>query len=284
MAAKTISILNNKGGVGKTISAAFIAEALSFFGKKVLLVDMDESANLSVLFNEFVEDSYNVINGLSKPDRPNIAEIFKYRYKTEEDISQCIINIKPNLDIIPSSKRHGQTPILLLQNQLGNNNIVLKKALTSIKHKYDFIIIDTAPANNILIVNTLIASDYILVPARAEGFSYKGLKETLETLSSLKEEYDIDAEFLGAFLTAAEKNTNIYKTFNKEFSETLQNKYLPCIRKDIKVSELITMCHDIIDYTSSSSVLYDYCMLLIATGILDDQTAGLIKKAYEENY
>lgn len=277
---KAISIINNKGGVGKTTSTAFLGEILSFFGKRVLLIDMDESGNLSVLYNKYTDDSTNVLSGIEVPANPNIAEIFKYRYRASEDVKKTIQNIRPNLDIISSSKRHSQTPTILFQNQLSNNNIVLKRAVNCIKNEYDFILIDTAPANDILIVNSLMACDYILVPIRSEGFSYKGLKETLETISYLKSEYDIDAEFLGAFQTAVESNTSIYKSLDENYRKTLQDKYLPSIRKDVKVNELLTTFQSVIEYTASSNVLYDYCMLLLSLNILDDQTCNLIKKAY----
>lgn len=277
---KIISIINNKGGVGKTTSTAFLGEILSTFGKKVLLVDLDESGNLSVLYNKYTDDSPNVLNGSVPASVPNIAELFKYRYKDKENVQKTIQSIRPNLDIISASKRHGQTPTLLFQNQLSNNNIVLKRALNAIRNDYDYILLDTAPANDILIVNSLIASDYILVPIRSEGFSYKGLKETLETISYLKEEYDIDAEFLGAFQTAVESNTSIYKSLDENYRMTLQDKYLPSIRKDVKVNELLTTFHNVIEYTASSNVLYDYCMLILSLNILDDQTCNLIRKAY----
>lgn len=276
--------MNNKGGVGKTTSAAFFGEILSLFGKKVLLVDTDESGNLSLLFNQFQEDSINVLNNIENPPQNNISEIFKYRYREETVISRSIYNIHNNLDIIPSSKRLSQIPdLLLLQSKTNNlnNNIILKRALKAISYKYDYIFIDTAPRNDILIVNSLMASDYIVVPVRSEGFSYKGFKEVLTKLAELKDEYDIPAEFLGAYQTAAEINTNIYKELDKEYKSILGSKNLPSIRKDIKVNELLTISgKSLIEHTATSNVLYDYCMLLISMNILDKTTQSLIKKSY----
>lgn len=282
--AKVISIINNKGGVGKTTSTAFFGEILSLFGKRVLLVDTDESGNLSLLFNQFSTDSKNVLAGIEDADRKNISDIYKYHYRTKEDVEQCIYNIRPNLDIIPASGRLSSIPdTLLLQSRTAttNINIILKKALRTIEEDYDYIFIDSAPRNDILVVNSLIASDYILVPVRSEGFSLKGFKEVISKLSDLSEEYDMSAQFLGVFQVAAETNTKIFKDLDAEYKKMLGDKNLPCIRKDIKVNEFITVQHSsIIDYTSESNVLYDYCMLLRATGILDAQTEKFIKSAY----
>lgn len=116
---------------------------------------------------------------------------------------------------------------------------------------------------------------------RSEGFSFKGFKEVLAKLRELQDEYEIAAQFLGAYQTAAETSTNIYKELNAQYEELLGAKNLPSIRKDIKVNEVLSISgSDLIKYTSSSNVLYDYCMLLIAMGILDDDTIRAIKAAY----
>lgn len=284
MAAKIISIVNNKGGVAKTTSTAFFGEILSLFGKKVLIVDTDESGNLSLLFNKFIGDEKNIMLGIEEAKQKNIAEIFKFHYRTKEEVIECIYNIRPNLDIIPASSRLRNIPdTLLLQSRTGNvnNNIILKRALKTVSCNYDYIFLDSAPRNDILIVNNLIASDYILIPVRSDGFSLKGFKEVIAEIADLREEYGIEAEFLGVFQVAAETNTNIYKELDTKYKEMLGSKNLPCIRKDVKVNELLTVVNsDIINYTSSSNVLYDYCMLLLSTGILDKATEQFIKSAY----
>ena len=284
MAAKIISIVNNKGGVAKTTSTAFFGEILSLFGKKVLVVDTDESGNLSLLFNKFTNDNKEVMLGVEEPKSKNISEIYKYHFRSKDEVTECIYNIRPNLDIIPASGRLRNIPdTLLLQARASNinNNIILKKALQTVSDQYDYIFIDSAPRNDILIINNLMASDYILIPVRSDGFSLKGFKEVANSLGELQAEYDISAQFLGLFQVAAETNTNIYKELDAEYSTILGPKNLPSIRKDVKVNELLTVINDsIIDYTSASNVLYDYCMLLLATGILDKTTERLIKAAY----
>lgn len=284
--AKIVSVINNKGGVGKTTSVAFFGSILSTFGKKCLLVDTDESGNLSLLFNQFQEDDSNILNGISVPEQNNVSEIFKYRYRDADNVKKSVYHINAYMDIIPSSKRLSQIPdLLLLQSKTSNlnNNIILKKAIQSIQDEYDYIFIDTAPRNDILIVNSLMVSDYVVIPVRSEGFSFKGFKEVVTKLADLQSEYDISAEFIGTYQTAAEVGTNIYKELDAEYTQILGDKNLPCIRKDVKVNELLTMADsNLIAHTASSNVLYDYCMLLIAMGIVDQTTENLINKAYNQ--
>lgn len=288
MAAKVLSIVNNKGGVGKSTSVIFLGDLLSFFGKKVLLIDMDESGNLSMFYKRFQEDNDNVMNDIEPPLAHNISELFRYRYRTEDELSRVIYNVHERLDIIPSSRRFSLVPDrLLLQSKSNNLNStnVLKKAVQAIHNNYDYILIDTAPKNDILVVNSLMISDYVVIPVNSEGFSQKGLKESINVLSNLCEEYDLSTQFLGAFQTAAETNTNVYKDLDKDYSALLGAKNLPCIRKDVKVKELLkeeNFGSNVIEYTSSSNVLFDYCKLLLAMNILDSSTANLIKAAYPE--
>lgn len=279
---KTISIVNNKGGVGKTSSTGFLAELLAFLGKRVLVVDLDQQSNISMMLGHYVLDSSAVIAGMENPAEPNIAELFKYRYRTREEVL-CLIypTSIPGLDILPASKRHKQTPTILFANSTGNNNIILKKALSSIKNDYDFILIDNAPANDILTVNSMFASDLVYVPVRLEGFSYEGLRETIDTIKYIKEEHDLDTvSFGGAFLTQVETNTNIFKGLKENYEEELCERFLTTpIRKDVKVNEVETKFMPILDYCPNTNAVFDYAGLLLEMNILDEEAACLLSKS-----
>lgn len=282
MKAKVISIINNKGGVGKTTSTAIMAELLSYLGKKVLVVDLDQQSNLSMMLGAYKEDEEEVLNGIKNATDANIAELFKYRYRTKEDMKYIIkkSNIA-TLDIIPSSKRHKNTILNITVNQTSNNNVILKKALQPIKDNYDYILIDNAPANDILTVNSMFASDLVLVPVRVEGFSYKGLKETIETILYIKEEHDIDSlEFGGTFITQAEMNTNLFQGLHENYKEELQDKFLhTAIRKDIKIGEIETNFQPILEYAPNTNAVFDYASLIIEIGILDVESENILKKS-----
>ncbi len=277
-----ISIINNKGGVGKTTSAGFLSQILSYLGKKVLVIDLDQQSNLSMLFQNYIEDSPEILSGMTNSASFNISELFRYRYRNKEDVQNIIQHTYiPNLDIIPSSKRHKQTPTVITSNETGNNNIILKRAISTIKEDYDYILIDNAPANDILTVNSLFCSDIVIVPVRLEGFSYKGLKETIDTIFYIKEEHDIDSlKFGGTFITQAETNTNIYKALHSTYEEQLDSKFFKTpIRKDTKVCEVETKYFPILEYCPNTNAVYDYCCLILEMNILDTYSTNMLRNS-----
>lgn len=282
MSAITISIINNKGGVGKTSSTAILAELMAFLGLRVLCIDLDEQSNLSMLFKCYEEDNQKVIEGIEVPVQQNISDLFKYRFRDKEQIEAIVQKTAiENLYVIPSSKRHKNTLTYIAANETGNNNTILRKALNAIKDEFDFILIDNAPASNVLTVNSIFASDYILTPVRAEGFSYKGLKETIETIAYIKEEHDIEnANFLGTYITQVETNTKIFKELKESYSEELGIKFLSTpIRKDIKVAEMETIFQSLLSYAPNTNAIFDYAVLLLELNILPQEKARMLKAA-----
>lgn len=282
MSAITISIINNKGGVGKTSSTAILAELMAFLGLRVLCIDLDEQSNLSMLFKCYEEDNQKVIEGIEVPVQQNISDLFKYRFRDKEQIEAIVQKTAiENLYVIPSSKRHKNTLTYIAANETGNNNTILRKALNTIKDEFDFILIDNAPASNVLTVNSIFASDYILTPVRAEGFSYKGLKETIETIAYIKEEHDIEnANFLGTYITQVETNTKIFKELKESYSEELGVKFLGTpIRKDIKVAEMETIFQSLLSYAPNTNAIFDYALLLLELNILPQEKAQMLKAA-----
>jgi chromosome partitioning protein parA len=187
----------------------------------------------------------------------------------------------PNLDIIPSSKRHKNTQLNIAKNETGNNNVILKRALSLIRDSYDFILIDNAPANDILTVNSLFISDLVIVPVRLEGFSYKGLRETIDTLLYIKNEHDIESiKFGGAFITQAEINTNIYKALKSNYTDELGGRFYETpIRKDIHISELETNFTPLLEYCPNTNAVFDYSNLILELGILDDKTSAMLRRS-----
>ncbi len=279
---KIISIINNKGGVGKTTSTGIISQLLAYLGKHVLAVDLDQQSNLSMMLGQYDEDSPDIIEGITIPERPNIAELFKYRYRDITNVSKLIRQTSiPNLDIIPSSKRHKNTQLNIAKNETGNNNVILKRALSLIRDDYDYILIDNAPANDILTVNSLFISDLVIVPVRLEGFSYKGLRETIDTILYIKNEHDIETiKFGGAFITQAETNTNIYKALRSSYNNELDGRfYSTPIRKDIHISELETNFIPLLEYCPNTNAVFDYSNLILELGILDSESADILRSS-----
>ena len=252
--ATVISVINNKGGVGKTTSVAAFAELLAYLGYRTLVVDLDEQSNLSMFFHSYIDDNEEVISGIKKPDEMNVCELFKYRFKEKAEIQQLIHTTQiPGVDIIPSSKRHTRTVLELTLNT-GNNNIVLKRALKTIKEDYDYIFLDNAPASNILTVNSIFASDYIITPVKVEQYSLKGLRETLSSIVYIKEEHDLEQiEF---------------KDGRELFKDNLQNKLFKTpVRQDTKINEVNQTLRSLFASGTSNAII-DYANLLLEMKIL----------------
>lgn len=281
MSATVISIINNKGGVGKTSSTGVISEILAYLDKKVLEIDLDGQSNLTMLRNRFKEDSRDVITGIIPPEEENIAELMLRRYRTKEQVLSVIKPTNINgIDIIPSSKRHEKTADRLMLAQTGNNNIILKKAIDTVKDDYDFILIDNGPRSDILTVNSMFASDYILVPVRVEEFSYKGLAETMNDIYYIKDEHGLEnPELLGVFITQAEVNTNACKNKKDEYESELEDKFFKTlIRKDTKISDMNNSLKPILELAPNTNAVFDYCELILEMGILDDEANSVLRK------
>lgn len=291
--AKVISVVNNKGGVGKTTTASAIIELLAYAGQSVLGVDLDPQSNLSMRFNAFEVDSEAVMNGEEESPVKNIADLFRYRtkYKEREELQKLIVTrtikmngISYNLDILPSSERHIHTPLLVTMNSTGNNNIILKRALESIDDLYDYIIIDNAPASDILTLNSMFASDYVIVPIEAERFSYQGLAKTIANIEKIKKEHSIEkVEFTGAFITKDEPATNISKDLKDIYKEQFGGKFFTTtIRKDVKIKEINTTFKPLLEHAPNSNAVFDYINLLLETGILGEEETNIFKRSIGE--
>lgn len=279
---KVISILNNKGGVAKTTSTGVLAQIFAYLGKKVLVVDLDGQANTSAIFNNFRIDSQDVIDGIELPDKFNVTELFKYRYRTKEEVEAIIVPTQiKGVDLIPSSERYNNVNVIVTMNT-GNNYLILKRALETVKNEYDYILLDNAPANNILTVNSLFASDMVIVPVQVEQFSYIGLTQTLNMIAYIKEEHGIDyPEIAGIFLTLVEKKTNQYKKYEQKYREEFRCQFFETsIRKDIKMKEAIDSIQPILAKCPDSRALEDYAALILEMNILDKEAKELLIQSF----
>ena len=166
MIQKIITICNAKGGVGKTTSTASIGACMALMGKKVLLIDLDGQANLTL---------YYIPN-----DSEIDVSIFDSLISGEP---LPIINVKENLDIVPSSLEMASAEIALT-NLLAREQI-LSRLLDDVKQDYDYILIDCPPSLGIVTTNAFLAADEILVPMTPELLPLKGMRMLDSFITSL---------------------------------------------------------------------------------------------------
>ncbi|QXE20430.1 ParA family protein [Clostridium sp. 001] len=168
---KVISLINLKGGVGKTISSINIACILASKGNSVLIIDNDKQGNTSKFFN--VHDY----------DEPGISEVLTIK---DFDIKRVIKNTKySGLDVVQANMTLLRANKEILMDVSRPQQTRLKRALKKIEYKYDYCIIDNAPDINMSIINALVASDDVLVPIKVDKFAFDGLEPDLRTVKRI---------------------------------------------------------------------------------------------------
>jgi chromosome partitioning protein len=207
MKPQIISILNHKGGVGKTTTTVNISAGLAKLGKKVLTIDLDIQMNLT----------HSLIEDLNEEDQNITEAILNEKVSLKAIIRKTSID---NLHIAPS----GESMIdldLQLQSAFGRENKlknILKKDLIK---EYDFIIIDNAPHIGLTTVNSLIASDYYLVPVSAEYLPLVGIKNLIKTIDRIKI-LNPSITNLGYLLTRVDRREGISNDIEKVLRDTFQ--------------------------------------------------------------
>lgn len=242
---KTISVINLKGGVAKTISAANTAHILAEVRcKKVLLVDNDKQGNASKLF------------GLHSYDDMSITDVLTNRSARFADI------IRPTqfagLDLLPANMTLLQANLQIMLDTARQRETRLKKALQTISGQYDYCIIDNAPDINISVINALAASDYVLIPIKIDNFAFDGLKELKEQINNTREEINPDLCLLGCFVTCYQNNE-----VNRQGEEWLKTQtdyplFDTHIRRTEKVDESTFASTPIMVYSRRCGATLDY--------------------------
>ena len=193
MNAITISVVNQKSGVGKTTTAINLASFLSEQDLKVLLIDLDPQANatsgIGIKKDTITQNIYHLLI--------DSASVSASLYPTAFD----------NLHVIPSSKDLAGAEIELVN--IVSRETVLKTCIQQLQLYYDYIIIDCPPSLGLLTLNALVASQKAIIPVQCEYFALEGIAGLISTLTQVKENYNPDLEILGILLTMYDKRTVI---------------------------------------------------------------------------
>lgn len=216
-----ISVVNQKGGVGKTTTSLNVATCLAVTKKKTLLIDFDPQSNLSSGLG-YRNQEKSVYNLLIEKDK-NIKD---YIIKTKVD----------NLDIIPSNIDLSafETDIFTQKDR----EFFLKNKLDNISDKYDYIIIDCPPSLGFLTINALSASDKVLIPMQCEFFSLEGISYLLETLDRIKTNFNSKLSILGVLFTMYDKRNKITTQIENDVRSCLGDfVFNTIIPRNVKLTE-----------------------------------------------
>ncbi|MCQ2455609.1 MAG: AAA family ATPase [Clostridia bacterium] len=219
---KIISVVNQKGGVGKTTTAVNLVSGIGMLGKKVLLVDADPQGNSTSGY------------GINKKD---VAFSSYELFIGEAKVSQTIIKTGfKNVDIVPASIDLAAAEVDLIN--IEHREAQLKTALSPVREQYDYIFIDCPPSLGLITINALNASDTVLVPIQCEYFALEGLSQLMASVRQVKRLYNPTIEIEGIVLTMYDARLNLTSQVVNEIKKYFANKlFKTAIPRAVRLSE-----------------------------------------------
>ncbi len=244
---RTISIVNQKGGVGKTTTAINLSAGLAKLGYKVLLIDIDPQANassgLGVNTRNLSESIYDVL--IDEPKR--IDSIIKPTKIDKLHLAPANTNLAgANIELVSMSRR---------EFKLWDN-------ITSVSHRYDFVIIDNPPSLGILAINGLVAADEVLIPVQTEYYALEGISQLLHTIELVKQHLKPDLKVLGAVMTMYDGRSKLSEAVFYELYKYFPNKiFRSIIPRNVRLAEAPSHSKSIYEYDKKSKGAKAYANL-----------------------
>lgn len=206
---KTIAIANQKGGVGKSTTAANLGIGFADTGKKVLLIDFDAQGSLTESLG-YKADEIEVTISTMLEKTMNEKNILP---------NEGILHHDEGVDLMPANIELSGMEVTLVNTM--SRELILKDYLQNVKKNYDYILIDCTPSLGMLTVNALTAADSVLIPVQAQYLPIKGLEQLIKTIGRVRKHLNTNLEIEGILLTMTDNRTNL----SKETSTLLRENY-----------------------------------------------------------
>lgn len=247
--ATTISLLNFKGGVGKTTTTVNVAKAFHTFGKRVLVVDADPQGNSSRMmgYRQVTDRSNTLYEALS--GMANVRSCI-YMDQDKED----------SFDFVPSKSELSHCEQELVSRT--GREYILRMVLDSIQKDYDYIFIDCPPNNGLLSINAMCVSDFLLIPINCEVFALDGMGLISAKYEEVRKLVNPKLKVLGYIMSRYDKRLTLHQEAYRQMEKWFPGKVFKTkIRTNIQLAESPAKRANIFDFAPSSTGAYDYKML-----------------------
>ena len=245
---KTIALANQKGGMGKSTTAASLGIGLSRQGKKVLLIDADAQGNLTQML------------GWAQPDElsPTLADLMG-KIITDQPIThgEGILIHREGVHLLPANIELSAMEVTLVNTM--SRETVLKQYLSSVSDQYDFALIDCMPSLGMLTINALTAADSVIIPVQADYLPARGLEQLLKTVARVKRQLNPKLEVDGILLTMVDNRT----VFSREMCQKVRQNYgtrvlMSEIPRSVRAAEISAVGKSIYEYDPNGKATQAY--------------------------
>ncbi len=242
---KILSIVNQKGGVGKTTTTINLAACLTKMKRRVLLVDLDPQSNAT---RGSGTDSASI--------KYSINDVLLDRH----NIDEAIMTSNDGFDLLPATPELTESEVNLISKD--NREFTLKNKLSKVSGNYDYILMDCPPSLNILTVNALVCSTGVLIPVQCEFYALQGLSELINTINQIQSSSNESLKIEGILRTMFDSRNNLSNDVSEQLNQYFpDNLYKTKIPRNIRVAEAPSHGMSILQYDGLSKGSLSYYSL-----------------------